>query len=700
MAARKFLLIQTYLTLIFIQAVYPDAAGFGTEKQWRISAEKYAEAAVAHFAAGRYSDAFFSAKTGLSYSDDISDLWYVKSAAGAFTGIPKARQRIFLEKAFALDSWVNNIEENAKLFYADLLSEICLEQQALEVLAEISGADTAEILFIKIKSLYRIHDISAARKFTAEAVKRFPEDSRFRKIFFAYENPDAVNMSADGDEEFASLAEKILADISVFAQTDPECILAAVPFSDNGRILLDMYAENTEPRQRSIYYPLEAYRTGLADAMTAAGLFADCAASYGTIPFRALENLLHAYSGSGEDEAVSAIEDFLLNFSGSIWFDTNGSGLKNLNAEYAAGKLTAVSYSRLQDDVDTWKLICADGMPQAIELAGGADMRYGVFPAVRSCFFRDIDTAAFFFPDTVFWTPVLFSSPDFLPDSAFQIPRLPADAAAFPRENFWQVVSELDQPVSGTKQCRNTMSFSDAVPLYAEFSENGKIYAKMQYEAGLPSVCSVDADKDGFFELNERYAFDPEFRYSPHDANEKSALYARIFGIFPAKDGIYCRKISGDLNRDSKTDYEIEYHSGGICVQRWDSAYSGVFDCGCETMPSAAADASEYISVWFTNHVTGKKVSVHFRGGHPFSVETDGVSLPVIKEPSADIYWIGSACSSKAAETVLREINRADASGVYIDIEESSEPKKIYAVKFDRFCFAEIFDMEKTDYDL
>ena len=81
-----------------------------------------------------YQSAYNQAVLGLAYDNSISDLLYIKATSlNHLEGSVNAEVLATVREALEIDNWINNNKNNARILYADMLSETCNPEASLDV---------------------------------------------------------------------------------------------------------------------------------------------------------------------------------------------------------------------------------------------------------------------------------------------------------------------------------------------------------------------------------------------------------------------------------------------------------------------------------------------------------------------------------------------------------------------------------------
>ena len=93
-----------------------------------------------------WQNALSQAELGLSYDDSISDLYYIKAAAGLKLGGTKADAIRLISSAFERGNWAGYTKNGARIFLGDLLSDTGFYEESIRALDSDPFPDTARRL--------------------------------------------------------------------------------------------------------------------------------------------------------------------------------------------------------------------------------------------------------------------------------------------------------------------------------------------------------------------------------------------------------------------------------------------------------------------------------------------------------------------------------------------------------------------------
>ena len=172
------------------------------------------------------------------------------------------------------------------------------------------------------------------------------------------------------------------------------------------------------------------------------------------------------------------------------------------------------------------------------------------------------------------------------------------------------------------------MHFEDGRIISAEIKTGTQTLALARYRNGVLAQKEYDYDGDGFFEVLEQYG----------------------------KQG-KLDKISVDINKNKLFEYYELYKTDGTVIKNWDENEDGTPEIQYTQFPSGNAQ-----TVW-KHRYSGLPVSVYYKKGIPERLTIGKTSMPLIKDPSYNVYWLEMrpAFSDKVAEKLTALFKDTDS---------------------------------------
>jgi hypothetical protein len=607
-----------------------------------------------------WQQASFEARVGASYDPSLADFPYIEALSLAAQKAPRADifERVEASLASGL-FWRTYDRDDALLLGARLYAETCRYKDALALVARVKRNPCADRDYVKILSLYGEGRVSAAREAVSAALSLWPFDSRFARVFLSRE---AANKA---DEASLKISATILSRLHLWENDDRSLLLLAVPFEHdpevrvrNIRIYRNMGKSdgvsgnaNTED-DRSIPFlsTLYALEYGVIDETAAVDeLFA---ASADGIDIAALDRLCPLVA---DKNLRASIASRLSSYDGVIVADTNGDGIVDSRVQYRLGRPVLALFDSDQDGYPDWMVSCDMGAPVTITgRAGKPVVTYDTYPSVRLV--TDGAREYTIVPGKLSWAPVAWvrddlkiDGPDFFTIRLTHAEPALTDRALLAASAFY-VAPDPDRAGGTTK-----VSLENSMPISAESTADGRPYSWVTYSRGYPVSSREDRDGDGYFETVKTYT-----------------VKGRLESVFV------------DRNGNRKVEYAETYASNGTVTRQWDSDENGSFEITQSVSPGGVETTT-----WL-HPDSGKPVVCVVENGVPRSVSYGGLSLAVLKDPVASVWWIGRmpAASRDSVKRIEDSFNH-DASAV-VSTTVQVEGKRIYAVRTGGVLFAEI----------
>ncbi len=619
------------------------------------AATRSLERAVSLLSAGQWDAAAFEATLGRSYDPTVADFNYIEAVSVVATGGPRADALQRLEGALGGGLFWRSYDRSAAvLLCARLYCETLRYREALELSGSLGESSSPDQDYVRVVSLYALGRTAEARKALSRSLERWPFDVRFPRAFFTHE------ARTRADPEALALARTVSQRLYLWENEDRELLLLSVPFETspaarerNIRIFRGMGARDASGATVPVN-PLSsvlALEYGIIDDATAMDELLSLSA--GGIPAGLLVRLC---SLLGSADARARMSLALENFAGVLVDDANGDGIADSAVRYRLGRAYEASFDRDQDGYPDYLVSCELGSPVTVKLArDGGIVRYDSYPFVRAVTRGHREYTMH--PRALSWAPVawvdegiaLASRPFF----GLRLSALPAPLT----ERLLEASAAFYTETRDGGYVRVTLD--GGIPIVSETRTRGLPYERTVYERGLPASGSRDEDGDGYFETAIEYAKDGR----------------------PAS-------ISVDRNANRRHEYRERHEADGTVTKQWDSDEDGAYEIAWRRSP----DGSERTD-WM-HPVTGLPVVILVDRGNPRSVEYSGTVLQVLRDPAADVWWIGSIPpnSHAIAKSALDLFNRSPPSVVSQTVTVSG--RSAHAVRTGGFVFLEIVNVK------
>lgn len=650
------------------------------------------------------------AALGLSYDGQVADLWYVSAVAQSMQGAAIAKVLPLAEKSLTDADWVGYNRDNARIFYADLLADTCRFTEAVAILDAEPFLHSADAEYVRAKAFYNLRGeayTQRAREKLNAARRVYPMDARFARLFFAHEyarNKAALYGDGALSPLVRKLADSFIAQVPQYPDADAELELYAAIFASGARRtrLLSSF------KARGLKAPLyaeTALRAGLIgedEAVERFVEFADVA-----VDRAVLESFVSLITGKA---ARAFLSDYFAAYDGSVFSDTDGDLRPNLTVRYSRGRPAFISYDTNQDGEADWTVECDFGVPVLARiLEADVSVQYAAWPWVHKVHYL-VPTADASFAtvlefnlvsETLSWAPF---SIDALPvlsralDVALFYPSL---SDALPNVSLEQLLlssSSYERASTERMGARIRVSLLDGVPQTARYyTAQGVLYAQAQFDEGTPVVRLVDVNGDGLFETTEQYAeTEPTAAVcAAEEMQALAALSATNVARLSADDAahgrkLYVRMIQIDQNGDTTPDFTEEYDVDGGKISSWDTDGDGLWDTRYVRYARADGEPLREESL-FHQPLTGAIVAVYQEDGVPVRVSDGERELAV--NAAQGMYWLGTAGSPLAAQSVVEAVSQLESQGISIIVEctdSNATNERMFAVRVGNMIFGEL----------
>lgn len=579
--------------------------------------------------AGEWDQASFEAKLGASYDPALADFPYIEALTSAASGKPRAETISHLENALSRGlRWRLYDRSEAVLLCARMYAETLRYADALVLLSSLGRYPSADADFIRAWCLYGQGKTDAARDVVSAALDRWPFDSRFPRIFL--ERSSALK----ADSGSLAVAHTIVSRLYVWENDDRSLLLLSVPFlSDsadrdrNIRTFRSMGASDSPSDRtgsmaaRSAVYALEYGIIGEKEAVAEVFAAADLD----------LDSVSRLCALSVSEDARASIFARLGSFSGTAAIDENGDGIIDARIRYSSGRPDTAVFDRNQDGIEDYRVECDLGAPRTIFAGNGeTEVRFDTYPSVKAV--RTLTREYTMKPGALLWAPVrwlpLYTDLD---AEIFYTVALTGTEPVLSERLLVRNASFYTEPDADNPSGLVRIVLASGMPASAEARENGAVYRHTTYLDGYPSVSKLDRDRDGVFETLVHYG---------KNASERTILV--------------------DSNGNRTPEYREAIGADGAVASEWDCDEDGFFEISWKESPNASG------TLTWTHPSTGQPVVMITDKGAPRSVSYSGRTLPVLKDPSADLWWVGRLPSSARllAEEIADFFNRGGPSVV------------------------------------
>jgi len=695
----------------------------------RKTAIRYLKNAKQHAAAHNWSDADSLSQIGLEYDSSIADLWYIHAAARHFLGDKRATILPLIENALETGrQWVDYNYDNARILYADILSNTLQYSKALDILDAEPFVYSADSEYIRIKSYYNISNkkdknsqeaLKKARNRVDTARKVYPEDIRFVELFYNYEYKNCF-LSGEGiDEEVQRIADSFASAIKSgknYKNISDDLKILSIVFSDNDDERLRLLKTFNSEGHKSIHFAEQALVNGIFDEIKAVDYFYLYSDASKDVPVNFA--VLKSFASKLKNEEIKKeFAEYLNSFNGVLVFDTDDDMEINMTVVYKRGRPESIKYDKEQNGIDDWEANCDFGVPNEIKLEGDVTISYGNWPYIDSavyCIKNDENQSIPMHSSVEFklisekllWTPFEIEVDSLIKENFsldFFIPVIPekirnVNSTELLQSSSYYVMSSNERPNAFIK-----VIVLSGIPQSAKYYEGDinseKFYAIAQFENGLPHIRLLDSDGDGLFEIAETYGFTKNLDRKYISESEEMQIITNIFGT-PAKNtGFYVKEIHLDKNGDTIPEFIEEYTEGYGKISSWDTDSDGSWDIKYVKHPLLKEGDSLIEECMFHQPFTNEVVIITSENSVPKNVSIGNKNrIKVIKGLSSKkFYWIVDKNNTTGTNLEEDEIIynlESEKQGVakIIQISKDKENEsynRFYAVKFGDVIFAE-----------
>ncbi len=707
----KFHVLCFFAAMISFSALHAEAADSLAKTSYlanRRTALRCLEAASSYAAQGNWTAALSQSQLGLNYDDKVSDLWYVLALAVNENSGTKAEILSLVEHALDCADWVNYNKDNARVLYADLLSDTGRSADAVEVLDAAPPVFSASAEYIRAKSYYRIGNAAAyanARSKIASACRIFPNDSRFPLLFFKYETPFNKDPAV---EQLASYFIGQLGkykNMSLDDEAELEIHAAQFAHDDELEIILRSFAA------RSLVHPLYAklaLLTGLISEKEAFEYIASFAENSLNISY--IRDFMPLLT---EESVIKEANEYFCAFCGTLTSDMSGDGIDDLTVYYYRGRPQRIIFDENKDECIDWEVFCDFGIPVSGKLykaaaldAGEVDFTWQSFPSLSTFVIKNYDNEKVYsfniIGDKLIWTPVtIVEDPVITQTSGFSFffPKLNIDERFITKEELTMASSSYIVPTKERENAFISFSSLNGKMLSADYYTNNVLYAHAQFIDDIPSVRLVDADGDSVFETSEFYAVLSENDKNVYSMETEQKIMENLLGVPSNGADFYLKKIQVDLDKDTIPNFIEEYLPNEGVISSWDSDNDGNWNIRvCVSHDKNSGKTIE--QNMFYDIVSKKVITVTCENDIPVSVDGPNGTSPVTKSTNETFYWLGDAGSADIVKSAVEYFDKDNTQGLSVvlgDKENRVQVVHIGNLIFGRVIPSGVFNDEKKN---
>ena len=676
---RRIFLIETLLALLIpVTGVYAQTIDRELQQINTSYALQYLQKAASLYTDSNYAECLEYVEKGMTFDDSFADFFYLKAQCLDHLNGTRAQCLDAAEAALAsgLKLRIYN-RDNLVLLLARLYIETKRYSESLQ-LVEALAFPSADRDFYRASALYGLGRDAQARDVIEAALTRWSFDVRFPRLFFLQERDKSMTRAGK------KLADSLLQQLYVWIEQEPALAVYAAPFDPNPqensrrlKVYRNMHAtdaQNLDARTQ-LAAVLAELRYGVIDEKTAVEEFfavktVDSLPVKDTTPVPALysDQLIELCRLTGTNDMRKEIGSRLSAFSGVLLEDDNHDYIPDTAVFFEQGRPASAYFDPNQDEVYEYQVHCNFGAPDLIFTPkNGYAVQYDSYPAVHSIVHRAEKREYTMRPLALRWEPVSQTELDLrLRDTdadapAFFTLRLRDNARLLQEHDFIFSVLYSEEPAPSDTNAVMRMHFEDGRIISAEIKTGTQTLALARYRNGVLAQKEYDYDSDGFFEVLEQY-----------DKHGK------------------LEKISVDTNKDKVFEYYEVYKTDGTVIKNWDENGDGIPEIQYTQFPSGNAQ-----TVW-SHRYSGLPVSVYYKNGTPERLTVGRTNVPLIKDPSYNVYWLGMrpSFSDTVTEQLAELFNDDDA-----DVEARTVligSYELYAVRSGGAVFVQMFTAPVT----
>lgn len=610
-----------------------------------------------------YQSALSQAELGLSYDDSISDLYYIK--ASTMNKLNKKRFEVLdtVKIAIEKDNWINNNKNNARVLYADLLSDTCRAQESLDVLNQSPLIYSADAEFIRIKDYYRLGTLDAinqARSKIETARRVYPKDERFPYLFFMFEtlfmkDAERKGLEYDIPAKVQKTADEYIMRLPDYKTNKIDIEIMASMFA-SGETQKRLLKATGEKMNNNPMYALAALKAGVISEEKAMNIFFK---DVDDISYSCDLMTLEAFVPLITDPALKdTLRNHLTAFNGKLNIDDNLDLIYELDVYYERGRAARIVYDVNNDQINELTSICDFGTPLSIYFENeNVSLDYDIYPYVSKVVEeRDNTSIEYSFTGNDFiYSPfeMLYDYVFDCLDVEFYIPYVNEEYAV--PEHSIMMLNTSVLKVRNTER-ENSMAvyhLEAGLPFSIQFldlsSGEPREYAWCTPARQTSFVRYVDYDGDNILETSEHFSSD---LYNQYQGEEDQEVIKKIFGYNFFTEPFYLSMIEIDRNNDGIKEFAESYLENDGKVSYWDNDGNGIWDYEFYRYPRKNNEPLKEETIFF-NDKGMEYVSVTDIDGVPSTVKVNSVEQKVLKGSYADVYWISAASAKGIEKTIL-----------------------------------------------
>jgi tetratricopeptide (TPR) repeat protein len=575
--------------------VFSQLNSTGAAAVSKAAADQYLSAAEQFIGEGRWDEALDVLERGGDFADLSSDLSYLLAQARRRLNLPLPGVLEALGRAFDAGCWERYSFAQACLLEAEVFIALRNYSGALRSLDSAEqgvseprifsgpeegrvhagplGEDEGRAVILRILALKGLPDPQGFRRFLMSAMNRYPRDPRPVEIVFSWAAGDAGLPEAD-----QALVDLALRRLPFLLDESPRLAYLAAPFirdAEEARRLVSAYRALGTAEKESLPVSMDL---GLIDDRRAVEELFEA----GPEAVLEREMILRFWSLLGSREGRELFHQRLRGYSGMISSDSDRDGRNEALVRYSGGIPREYRGDADQDGLpETRILFSPEGIPLQGEFTTGGRriaVQWERYPAVLKAETGDLTFTAV--PENFFFAPLRFTplvpaagglAPAGGGEPGILYPEADGGRTGLSPRTLAAYALTIQRPSREFPGALEQIEMEQGVPRRAVEILDGKIIAVTEFNLGLPRIQRLDLDLDGRMET-VRY-----FREGrPADESEPLGYEAVL------------ELVETDRDRDGLYEIGERFLSDGTVEYSWDTDGDGIRDY-VETRKGAGA---------------------------------------------------------------------------------------------------------------
>jgi hypothetical protein len=577
------LLFPVFLLFFSSFPVFSQLNSTGAAAVSKAAADQYLSAAEGFIEEGRWDKALDVLERGGDFADLSSDLSYLLAQARRRLNLPLPRVLEALGRAFDAGCWERYSFAQACLLEAEVFIALRNYSGALRSLDSAEqgsseprifsspeagrvhegplGEDEGRAVLLRLLALKGLPDPQGFRSSLMSAMNRYPRDPRLVELVFSWAAGDAGLPEAD-----QALVDLALRRLPLLMDESPRLAYLAAPFIrdvEEARRLVSAYRALGTAEKESLPVSMDL---GLIDDRRAVEELFEA----GSEAVLEREMILRFWSLLGSGEGRELFHQRLLDYSGIISSDSDRDGRNEALVRYSRGIPREYRGDADQDGLpETRILFSPEGIPLEGEFTAGGRriaVQWERYPAVLKAETGDLTFTAV--PENFFFAPLRFTplvpragGPASAGEAGVLYPEADSGRTGLSLRTLAAYALTIQRPSREFPGALERIEMERGVPRRAVEILDGKITAVTEFNLGLPRIQRLDLDLDGRMETI-RY-----FREGPPPDDGEPLAYEKIPEL-----------IETDRDRDGLYEMGERFLPDGTVEYSWDTDGDGIRD--------------------------------------------------------------------------------------------------------------------------